>query len=301
MMKMSRRGFLAGCSAAIAAYSGTRFDTLSFGDPNDNHEILVVLFLRGGMDGLSLVVPIAGPDRGHYEAARPGIAVPAAGPGAALPLDAQFGIHPQAAPLRELFQAGHLAVVQATGMSTVVNKSHFDAMTYMELGTPGSKAISTGWITRHLATASNLPPEMLLPSLAVGDLQPLSLAGSLETVNLVDPEVFNVANGPWSWRAQQKETLRQLYQSDASWLHDAGLQAINAIDLIEGSVGQGYTPANGAVYPTSTFGDQLQVLARMIKLDMGLQTATLDIGGWDTHNDQFGEAALQNMFADLAQ
>lgn len=257
MMKMSRRGFLAGCSAAIAAYSGTRFDTLAFGDPDENNEILVVLFLRGGMDGLSLVMPIAGPDRGRYETARPDIAVPAAGPGAALPLDAQFGIHPQAAPLRELFQAGHLAIVHATGMSTIVNKSHFDAMTYMELGTPGSKTTSTGWITRHLATASNLPPEMPLPSLAVGDLQPLSLVGSPETVNLVDPAVFNIANGPWSWRAQQKEVLRQLYGSDTSWLHGAGAQAINAIDLIEPLVVDEYVPANGAAYPNSFFGEQL--------------------------------------------
>lgn len=297
---ITRRGFLAGCSAAIAAYSGSRFDTVSFGDPSQNDEILIVLFLRGGMDGLSLVPPIAGADRGHYLAARPNIAIPTAGAGAALPLDAQFGIHPSAAPLRELFQAGHLGIIQATGMIDVVNKSHFDAMQFIELGTPGQKSQTTGWLTRHLRSASNLPAEIVMPSLALGDMQPVSLAGSVETVNMNDPERFNVSNGPWSWRAQQKQALRQLFQADSSWLHEAGVAAIDAIDIIEGTVTGDYTPSNGAVYPTSSFGDQLQTLAQLIKLDLGLQTAALDIGGWDTHFDQFGEAQMQEMIGDLA-
>jgi uncharacterized protein (DUF1501 family) len=275
-----------GCSAAIAGLAGSRFNTVAFADPALNQEILLVIFLRGGVDGLSVVVPIDGPDRGHYEAARPTLQIPTSGPGAAIGLDARFGLHPSAAPLHELYQNGNLAIVQAVGMADVVNKSHFEAMQFIELGTPGHKTITTGWLARHLASAANLPPEMIIPSLAIGDLQPTSLLGSLETVNLANPENFNVSNGPWSWREAQKTTLRQIYEADATWLHDAGVAALDAAEIVEAHVTGDYQPANGAVYPEGQFGDHLQVLAQMIKLDLGLQAATIDVGGWDTHEAQ---------------
>lgn len=302
-MKTTRRGFLVGCSAAVASYAGSAFNTVAFGDPNANQEILVVIFLRGGIDGLSLIPPIAGADRGHYEAARPNLRIPTSGAGAALPLNAQFGIHPSAAPLRELFQSNKLSIVHGVGMSTVINKSHFDAMQFVELGTPGSKSMTTGWLTRHLQTASNLPASMVMPSLAVGDLQPVSLAGSGETVNMQDPESFNVANGPWHWRSQQKATLRSLYESDNSWLHAGGVQAMNAVDIVEGAVTDPYLPSNGAVYPDTPFAQQLKVLAQMIKLNLGLQVATIDFGGWDTHESQGNNGAegyFSTQIGDLA-
>ncbi|MEM8994286.1 MAG: DUF1501 domain-containing protein [Acidobacteriota bacterium] len=286
MIKSTRRGFLVGCSAAIASYAGSRFNTLSFGDPNENSEMLIVVFLRGGVDGLNLVPPIAGPDRGHYVAARPNLAIPNSGPDAALPLEGQFGLHPSAAPLLDLYQNGDLAIIQAVGMSTVLNKSHFDAMQFVELGTPGEKSISSGWLTRHLQTAGNLPTDLVMPSLAVGDLQPTSLLGELSTINMNDPRSFNIANGPWNWRPQQKAALRSMFEANTSWLNDGGVSALNAIDIVESSVTGEYEPANGAVYPDGPFGQQLQVLAQMIKLDLGLQVATLDFGGWDTHENQ---------------
>jgi uncharacterized protein (DUF1501 family) len=302
-MCVTRRGFMMGCSAAIAGLAGTRFNTVSFADPSLNQEILLVVFLRGGFDGLTLVPPIAGADRGFYEAARPNLKIPTSGLGAALPLTAQFGLHPAAAPLFDLYQNGNLAIVQAMGMLDLVNKSHFDAMQFIELGTPGQSTLSTGWLTRHLLSASNLPPQLLIPSLAIGDLQPTSLLGSLETVNMANPESFNVSNGPWSWRAAQKTTLRDIYEGDSSWLHDAGVAALDAADIVEANVTGGYTPENGAVYPEGPFGDHLQVLAQMIKLDLGLQTATIDVGGWDTHESQGvgSEGYLADLLGMLAQ
>jgi uncharacterized protein (DUF1501 family) len=297
-MRFSRRSFLQGCSAAVAAMAGTRFNTLAFGDPLAlNQEILVAIFLRGGMDGLSLVPPISGTDRGLYQAARPNIQIPVTGANAALPLNAQFGLHPAAAPLHEIWQDGKLAIVQNVGMSTVINKSHFDAMQFLELGTPGQKSISTGWITRHLQSATNLPTSIIMPSLAVGDLQPTSLLGYLDTVNMADPASFNIGNGPWLWRAAQRTALRNLFEADSTWLHNAGIAAIDAMDIIELNVTGAYTPANGAVYPEGQFGDQMKVLAQMIKLNLGLQVATVDVGGWDTH-DQEGDGGT-GYFADM--
>lgn len=299
--QLTRRGFLVGCSGAIAALAGPRFNTVAFADPNGVHEILVVIFLRGGMDGMSLVFPTSGADRGHLQTLRPSLIVPTSGPNAAIQIpNAPFGFHPALAPLYPIYQDGHLAVVRACGLPQV-NRSHFDAMQYVELGTPGSKSSVTGWLTRHLATAPNLPAQVIMPSLAVGDLQPTSLAGSLETINLVDPGSFSIDNGPWLWRSAQRTALRRLYNADNTWNHQAGLQALDAVDIVELNVNGPYVPGNGADYPDSSFAEHLQVLAQMIKLDLGLAVATVDYGGWDTHEGQGtgGTGYLAQLLGDL--
>lgn len=286
MSDFTRRGFITGCCAAIAAYSGTRFNTVSFGAPGDNEDMLIHIFLRGGLDGLNLVAPIAGADRGLYEAARPNLAVPVTGPDAAIPLDGQFGLNQNAAPLHDLFTNGDLAVINATGMTTVASRSHFDSMRYIELGTPGSLTSPTGWMTRHLSSATNLPPEIVVPALAVGNTQQESLLGSFEALNIGDPNDFRLNTGPSSWRLAQRLAIRKIFQRESTPLHQTGIQALDALDIVELNVDGGYTPANGAVYPGGSFGDHLELVAQMIKLDLGLRVATIDIGGWDTHNGQ---------------
>ena len=286
MCEISRRGFMVGCSTAIAGLAGSRFNSLAFADSGaGSNEVLVVLFLRGGLDGLTLVPPIGGTDRGHYESARPQLAVPLTGSGAALPLEGQFGLHPVAAPLLELYQDGRLAIVQAAGMNEP-NRSHFESMEFIELGTPGQTNTPTGWLTRHLQSSDCLPVEAIMPTLAMGDLQQASLRGDYEAVNLAHPGSFNLDAGPWLWRSPQRTALRSLYQGGDSLLHTTGSQALDAVDVLELYVDGDYTPAHGAAYPSSSFGDHLQVIAQMIKLDLGLNVATLDLGGWDTHAGQ---------------
>lgn len=292
----TRRGFITGCSAAVAAYAGTSFNTVAFGDPGGpNDEILISVFLRGGIDGLNLLVPIAGADRGFYEAARPEIQVPVSGTNAAKALTAQFGFHPATdswpsgtdtppATLYDLYQDGKLALITATGMHED-NRSHFDSMAFMELGTPGNLTTGTGWLTRHLQTADGLPSNIIMPALSVGNLQQQALQGSLEAVNMTSPDSFSLNTGPSQWRNAQRVALRNLYNAD-SWLHAAGTETLDAIDIIDLNSNDTYTPANGAVYPSGSFGSHLQTISRMIKLDLGLRVATIDLGGWDTHNGQ---------------
>jgi uncharacterized protein (DUF1501 family) len=267
--------------------SGARFPSLAFADPKQtvNEEILVVVFLRGGMDGLNFIVPISGTDRGHYESARPDLAVPMSGADAALPLNGHFGLHPSATALHDLFLDGNLAVINATGID-ISNRSHFDSMEFIERGTPGVKTTSTGWLARHFQSAFNLPPSIIMPSVSVGSLQATSLLGDRNTVNMSDPNSFNLQVGPWRWRDAQRIALRHMYTGDDTWLHASGLQALDAMDIVELNTTGSYTPANGAVYPSNSFGDGLQVIAQMIKLGLGLRVATMDLGGWDTHNNQ---------------
>ncbi len=296
MSSSTRRGFITGCSATVAAFAGAQFNTLAFGAPGGlNQDILVSIFLRGGLDGLNLVIPIGGADRGHYEAARQNIAVPVTGANAALALDSQLGFHPATntwpsgtatppATLYDLYQDNKLSIVHAAGMHED-NRSHFDSMSFMELGTPGVLTTGTGWLTRHLQSAANLPTELLMPALAVGNLQQVSLQGSTEAINMTTPGSFSLNVGPSQWRTAQRVALRNLFSAE-TWLHDSGSQTLDAIDLIELHASGSNDPANGAVYPGGSFGNHLQTVAQMIKLDIGLQVATVDFGGWDTHNGQ---------------
>lgn len=285
MFKPTRRGFLVGCSAAIAAWgSGLSFTAFGSAEAEPNQNIIVVIFLRGGIDGLSVVFPIDGPDRGYYQSKRPSLAIPTSGDNAARLLNDRFGLHPGAAALHELYQDGKLAIVHATGL-TSDTRSHFDAMQYMELGTPNSKSIGTGWLTRHLQSAESLPAEIVMPAVAVGNLQPTSLFGSRESVGMTTPNDFSFG-GHWRYGEWQRSAMRKMYSGASSWLHQAGLQTLDAIDVIERANPQSYTPGNGAVYPNTGFGRSLQTVAQVIRLQLGLRVATLDLGGWDTHEYQ---------------
>lgn len=288
MALTSRRGFLAGCSAAIAGLAGSRFNTLAFaaGGGEATDEVLVVLFLRGGMDGLNFLAPIDGVDRGFYEVARPDLALPLTGPEAALPLaqGSGFGLHPNAGPLLDLYQDGKLALIQAVGLADAT-RSHFDAMALMELGAGLGAVPSTGWLTRHLQSVDGLPAEIVVPALSVGDLQHTSLLGENQALSVDDVSKFNIKTGFSEWRDAQRVALRHMFEGPTD-LHDRGIQALDAMDVVELYVSDDYVPDNGAVYPVGDFGDRLQTVAQLIKLDLGLRVAAIDLGGWDTHQAQ---------------
>jgi uncharacterized protein (DUF1501 family) len=288
-MRTSRRQFMAGCCSAIAAMAGSRLSFLGMADAQSMEargETLVIVFLRGGMDGLSLIPPIDGEDRAHYELARPRLKIPTSGAGAAIPLNAQFGLHPAAGSLLPLFQSGKLAIVHAVGSSG--SRSHFDAMKYLELGTPGEKGTPDGWLTRHLRSSPGIPETVMIPALATGGMPPTSLLGNSEFINLIDATTFSLSQiGNASWAAgEQWTTLRRLYQMGDSVIHRGGVQAMNAAGLVESFVEANYQPGGGANYPPQLFGQHLKLVAQLIKADAGLRVATVDLGGWDTHENQ---------------
>ncbi|MEO8274774.1 MAG: DUF1501 domain-containing protein [Thermoanaerobaculia bacterium] len=296
MYSPSRRGFMMGCSAAIANLATARFTNMVFADPLlvQNHDTLIVLFLRGGMDSLSFVMPTAGADRGFYETARPQLKIPASGTNAALPLGAwganQFGLHPAATHLHGLYQSGHVAFVHAAGLDTS-SRSHFDNQAQIELGTPGDGSTNDGWLTRHFLTSPGLPADTpLVQRIAVSSTIQSSWLADTNVVAFANRDDFLFNTGPSSWRDAQKTSLRNILelQQATNPRYASGLVSLDASGFIEQNVPtlSSYVPANGAVYPTGSFGDSLKVSAQLIKLDMGLRAATLDLGGWDTHNGQ---------------
>lgn len=297
--KFTRRNFLQGCSAAIAGLAGARLTNLAFAQQGSPTDTLVVVFLRGGWDALNVVPPRDGDDRGYYENARPDIKITDL-----LPLNDQFGMHPALAPLHGLYQAGKMAVVHAVGLN-YDTRSHFDAMEYIELGTPGSKSTTSGWITRYLQGTG---AASILPALSTSGA-PSSLLNFVPTVNLNDPGDFSQWDNGLA--VSQQTALRQMYSGE-TLLHRAGLRTLDSLGIVSPLVGQEYQPSNGAVYNDDEISQQLKTVARMIKLDTGLRVATVDYGGWDTHEyetdgnggyiaNQLGNLAsgLSNFYLDL--
>lgn len=267
---LTRRNFLQGCSYAIASMAGARLTNLAFSEQNNPADTMVVVFLRGGWDALNVVPPIDGDDRGIYEKARPDIKI-----SDLLPLNDQFGLHPALAPLHGLYQAGKMGVVHAVGLDHDT-RSHFDAQEFIELGTPGSKNTTSGWITRYL---QGVGASSILPVLSTNG-QPTSLLNFVPTVSLNTPSDFSQWDN--GLVESQQKALRQMYSGD-SLLHRAGSRTLAALNIVSPLVEREYLPSNGAFYNDDEFGQQLKTVAQMIKLETGLRVAAVDYGGWDTH------------------
>jgi uncharacterized protein (DUF1501 family) len=258
---------------------------------------MVVLFQRGAMDGLNVVVPFGEP---NYYKMRPTIAIPQpkqGGADAALDLDGFFGLHPNLQPLLPLFRANQLAIVQAVG-SPDPTRSHFDAQDYMESGTPGLKATDNGWLNRAL---ESMPEDKPSPfrAVAFGPYLPRTLQGSVPAVAIADLKQFKMY-GPQQTAEGGFETMYA--QSVDHAMRGVGNETFEAIDQLKKINPDAYQPENGAQYPKSRFGQSLEEIAELFKADVGLEVAFLDSGGWDNHVNEGGVTGqLANLLKDLGQ
>lgn len=315
LSNINRREFLKGCGvAAAASVAGTGMFFAGPAQAAVSNDTIVHVFLRGGLDGLNLVVPIAGADRGYYEEARPDLAIPATGGYAALALalangtQTGFGLHPAANGLRDLWLDGKLAIVQSCGMPDTVTRSHFDAQLYLDLGTPGRTGTGSGWISRAWAAQTGTSAQ--LPALAINSRQPNNMLGSTAALTMGNPSDFALNTGAWSWQKWREgmpagtkglnETLASLW-TGSTQLEQDGARADAALRLV---AQQPYANLPGS-WPTSDFAKQLWIVAQTIRFGLGLRYAAVDLGGWDTHEGQgtagSGYHYYQNKIAELSQ
>jgi uncharacterized protein (DUF1501 family) len=265
--------------------------------PGPAKKKMVVLFQRGAMDGLNVVVPFGEP---NYYRMRPTIAIPQpkqGGTDAALDLDGFFGLHPNLQPLLPLFRANQLAIVQAVG-SPDPTRSHFDAQDYMESGTPGLKATENGWLNRAL---QSMPEEKPSPfrAVAFGPYLPRTLQGSIPAVAISDLKQFKMY-GPQQTAEGGFEAMYSQTVDHA--MRGVGAETFEAIDQLKKINPDSYQPDNGAQYPKSRFGQSLEEIAELFKADVGLEVAFLDSGGWDNHVNEGGVTGqLANLLRDLGQ
>jgi len=289
-MPSQRRDFLklAGAAAAVAASQ----PRLAFAQDAGARDALIVVFLRGGMDGLNVLVPHADPD---YYRIRPRIAIPrpGTGTGAAIDLDGRFGLHPALAPLQPLYASGKLALVQAVGLEQA-SRSHFECQDRMERASLETPSMTDGWVNRHLGVVSNGNP---FQAMAVGKSVPSAFRGLQPVIGIQSIESF--ATSTSSHRPDQREAALAGLYADGSPQSLNAMTTLDALGVMRDANAANTAVENGAQYPVTTFGEQMADVARLIKADIGLEVAGVDLGGWDHHN---GEAAqLQSLLDELAR
>lgn len=278
----TRRTFLASASLAGLWWlqPGTAWAQASVTKRHGN--VLVVIFLRGGADGLNIVAPYA---EDAYYRARPSLGI--AKPKASKPeserladLDGHFGLNPALSGLYPEFAEGRMAIVHAVG-SGDKSHSHFEAMYAMEHGlTNRGDTANGGWLARHLAmTEGSSAP---LRAVALSDVMPDSLSGYPNAVAINSLSNYRLRNADPEFRA----ALESIYDSPASELASAGQATLKVLDTFSKVDPANYQPEHGASYPDSPLGKAMKEVAFLIKTDVGLEVACLDSGGWDSHVTQ---------------
>ncbi|MEZ5235574.1 MAG: DUF1501 domain-containing protein [Acidimicrobiales bacterium] len=288
---LSRRRFLGTTvGAGLVGVSAGTTTRLAFGDPNDpaTGDILVSVFLRGGADGLSLIPAYGDPD---YARVRPTIAVPRPGQAnGALDLNGYFGMHPA---MRNLYQTawgnGHLAVVHAVGLPDAESdtRSHFEAQDYWERSSVDI-SLRTGWIGRYLGAAG---ATSVVSGVGIRSALPVALHGFSGTLAVYSLNGFRLDGFPSADMASVGAQLNAMYASVPGPLGSAARSALTATELI--STAGGIGTQNGAVYPNTGAGRDLRAVAQLIRANIGLRAACVDVGGWDMHENMGTPASGQ--------
>ena len=271
--KLTRRRVLAGMAGAGAATVGTQLVTTraSFG-AQAAEGTLIVVFLRGGMDGLSAIVPADDP---QLLDGRPNLAVRSQ---SLLPLARGFGLHPALAPLHELWKRGQFTAVPAVSTPDI-SRSHFQAQDCLERG-GANRGATEGWLDRVL---DRLGPGTTFRAVGQGFGMQRALTGDQPSISISEVAEFKIAG--WEGIHDQTiEALGKLYTGvDPDLVHDVAT-TLGALDTVENLAAE-TTVATGG-YPESEFAKGLAELARLVKADTGMRVACIDLGGWDTHHYQ---------------
>jgi uncharacterized protein (DUF1501 family) len=276
---VSRRSIL----RSAVALGGGMAVTQMFGDSlmqatfagSTGGNTMVVISLRGGIDGLGVVVPHG--DAGYYSS-RPTTAVPKS---SLICADSMFGLHPKMAPLQKYWQSGELAAVQAVGLP-VANHSHFSAIEQVEDAAPGS-SVRSGWINRMIGMGSTRDP---INGVQLGGNFPTTAVhGDAPTLAASDLGDLQLPGLGTDYDAQRYTSL------DTSWGGATGPLANGTRAAVALSKGPGKTladmPDSATAYPTVwnayPFVEPLKSAAKLIRADLGTDVIAIDAGNWDLH------------------
>jgi uncharacterized protein (DUF1501 family) len=257
-----RRQFLS-ASTQLALLSGIP----RIGLPQDAEEArLVLVILRGGLDGLAAVVPYGDPG---YRDRRGSLGLPSPGDiDGVLKLDSLFGLHPALRQMHQFYQAGELAVVHAVA-TPYRERSHFDAQNVLENGATAAGRLRDGWLNRAIGS-----PENSATAMALGQNIPLVLRGE-NSVSSWAPSRLREAD------ADTLERIVELYAAD-SHLSSRLEEALDARE-IAGNMNAGNQRLAGGV---GAFREATAAAGRFLTALDGPRIAVLELNGWDTHANQ---------------
>lgn len=245
---------------------------------------LIVVQMAGGNDGLNTVVPYTDP---IYYKMRPTIGV---AENKVLPLDTRLGLHPNLAPLKTLWDQGHLAIVEGVGYPNQ-SLSHFQAMDIwqtLDLSGGGREGwlgkVVSGWVDNDGHPFKVLDVGSQTAQALQSISKPVPTLTNIESYRLVADPTDRVDKG--NARVQALMKLYNTYPKSSPY---AALLDTVALDAQEGMhqlsvANQAYHPA--VTYPKGPFGAGLKVLAEAIVQGLGLRIGYVTLGGFDTHVNQ---------------
>ena len=232
---------------------------------------LVVVILRGALDGLATVAPIGDPD---YAGLHGSIALTASGPKAASMLDSFFGLHPAMPEFSRMYRDNKAAVIHAVA-SPYRERSHFDGQDVLESGFAGPGRVQSGWLNRALEA---LPKgERVMSALAIGPTTPLVLRGAAPTVTWA-PVALPQAADDTAMR------LVDLYAQRDPALASALSQGLQLDKVAQGDDMKPKPGTNGA----GAMRLVARGAAKLMSADDGPRIAALAFDGWDTHANEGG-------------
>jgi uncharacterized protein (DUF1501 family) len=290
--KTGRRGLftgtLIGLGGLLAASAAPRY-SFAAGTGGD---LLVCIFLRGGFDGLSALGPA---NDSNYFKARGSLAVKS---GKAI--TSSYRLNPNLAALGPIWDAKQLAIVLGSGHPEV-SRSHFEDQALCERAATAN--VRSGWLGRHIATSS--AASGTFRAITIGDRVVLSLTTSthqsLAMSSVADFDLWST----WDGRSALLSDLTKLYGSAGGTIESQVNGTIDAVESISTLRSAKYTPANGATYPNTTFGNGMKDIAKLTKGSLGLEVACIDYQGWDLHQNSGSpyqsNGAFATMAADLAK
>ena len=299
---MDRRDFLIGCGAGAATIAMSRWNVMaapfiqSSLVPSDTDHTFVLLFLRGGCDGLNLFAPYT--DQ-YFNDARPkGMKV---GGDIGLRVDDEqhhtgFQFHPKAKELFELYESGDMAIIHAGGLIHGT-RSHFDAMDLIEHGVGEKSSIRDGWMARYLEA---IKAEGNMSGISMNGTLADAFRGSTNSISLSDIRRYDLIEG-----LRSHEFVRKLYENDPMFGVSSN-QTLNTIKFLQSQLTDAMKNdlqrgVNG--YPTEWYAEELsqslQQVAQLIKMNAGARMINVDYGGWDTHERQ--QFVFPNLVAGLSK
>ena len=312
-----RAGASIGLGAALDGLPALPGLGLAFVAPSAADPLLVVVNLRGGADGLHLLSPADDPD---FVAARQSeLRVATGGADAGHRIEhspderIDFRLHPQAGALFELYREGRLALIPAAGLPAAT-RSHFVAIDMIERGVADEVALTrsdSGWLARYLRGQTRAASALAMSAAGAPSGEYLGWGKALSVPDLGGG--FGVPGGP-----PVAQLLGKLYGDAQGPVGAAGRDALAAMKLIDEHLPRddqnkpiAYQPAQKGAYDVAgDFARPLKVVAQLAKLAVGLSVATVDFGGWDTHENQPGRfrvlverlsIGLSAFYNDLAQ
>ena len=297
MTKLSRREFIRdGVTAFTVSFAAPAFlndIALAQGARSRN---LVVVYLGGGNDALSTVVPYQDP---FYFSRRPAIAIPA-GQVLQIGSDANrraLGLHPRLTGLRDIFNQGRLAVVQRTGYANS-SRSHFEGTDIWGTGDPSSPS-GVGWLGRYLDTLPS-PVDALVGWSATGETPRALVSRTVSVPSIPNAATYSLSSPNGAAEALNERNAATRMASYAppnrpqlSFVNGSVRGALNTLDRVA-SVNT-YVPS--LAYPNNGFALALRTIAGSIVRGVGTRVYWVQTGGFDTHSGQgnAGAGAYANL------